>query len=400
MADSQGINKQIRIAKETAWGVKAAANAATAQILRRVSGNFNLQKEAYSSNEIRTSQQVVDMRHGTRSVQGDISGECGVNSYTLLTAAALRRDFTNGPASAAVSVTVQAPAQTFTRGAGSWLTDGYFAGQLVRTSGAANAGNNGTFIVKRVTATVLTVEYFGDINPLVTVATAASITFSSPGKETFIPQTGHTDDSFTVEEWMPDVPLSQTTVGNQVNSMAVSVQPNQMCEAQFGFLGKDADPTTTTPFFTAPTAQGAGDVFSGSDGILVVNGIRFPKATSLSINLDAAIQQEPVIGSNSVGAKSRGKASVTISGSVILDNATFYDYFNLESEIEVIYAARTSDGLGAQVYYMPNVKIGSFNKDDGEKVIIASFEGTALEYNGAAADMRKTTIQFQDAQAT
>lgn len=400
MADSQGINKQIRIAKETAWGVKAAANAATAQILRRVTGSFNLQKESYASNEIRTSQQVVDMRHGTRSVQGDISGECGSNSYTLLYAAALRRDFTATPASASVSVTVSSAAQTFTRATGSWLTDGYFAGQLVRTTGAANAGNNGIFVIKRVTATVLTVEYFGDINPLVTVGTAAAITFAGAGRETFIPQTGHTDDSFTVEEWMPDVPLSQTTVGNQVNSVSVSVQPNQMCSVQFGFLGKDADPTTTTQFFTAPTAQGTGDVFSGSDGILIVNGVRYAKATSLSINLDAAIQQEPVIGSNSVGSKSRGKAGVTISGSVILEDANFYNFFNLESEIEIIYASRTADGLGAQVYYLPNVKIGSFNKDDGEKVIIASFEGTALEYNGTAADMRKTTIQFQDALAT
>ena len=398
MADSQGIFKQIRIAKETAWGVKASA-AGASSILRRTQGNFNLEKEAYSSNEIRTSQQVVDMRHGTRKVTGNVQGELGSNSYTQLIAAGLRRDFTNGAASAAVSVTVQKAAQTFTRGAGSWLTDGYFAGSLVRTSGAANPGNNGTFVVKRATATVLSVEYFGDINPLVDVATAASITFSSPGKESFVPATGHTDDSFTVEEWMPDVPLSQTTVGNQVNSMSVSVQPNQMVSATFDFMGKDADPTTTTQFFTAATAQGATDLFTGSDGIFVANGIRFTKCTGINIKLDAGIQQEAVIGSNAIGAKSRGKVSVTLDGSVILDGSSFYDFFNAETEVEMIYASRTSDGLGAVSFYLPNVKIGAFQKDDGEKVIIASFSGTALEYNGTAADTRKTTIQFQDAQA-
>jgi hypothetical protein len=45
---------------------------------------------------------------------------------------------------------------------------------------------------------------------------------------------------------------------------------------------------------------------------------------------------------------------------------------------------------------MPRVKIGSATTDDGEKVIILSFSGTALEYTGSAAGVEKTTIQIQD----
>lgn len=45
---------------------------------------------------------------------------------------------------------------TLTRSAGSWVTDGFTAGMAVTIAGAANAANNGTFIVDTVSATVLT----------------------------------------------------------------------------------------------------------------------------------------------------------------------------------------------------------------------------------------------------
>jgi hypothetical protein len=45
---------------------------------------------------------------------------------------------------------------------------------------------------------------------------------------------------------------------------------------------------------------------------------------------------------------------------------------------------------------MPRVKIGSATTDDGEKVVILSFSGTALEYTGSTTGVQATTIQIQD----
>jgi hypothetical protein len=55
-----------------------------------------------------------------------------------------------------LTVSVDATLNTMTRSAGSWITDGIEVGQRVTTTGFASAGNNGTFEVSAVTATVIT----------------------------------------------------------------------------------------------------------------------------------------------------------------------------------------------------------------------------------------------------
>lgn len=56
----------------------------------------------------------------------------------------------------ALTIDVVAADKTFTRGSGSFLTDGFAAGQTVTTSGFTNSGNNGTKVIATVTATVMT----------------------------------------------------------------------------------------------------------------------------------------------------------------------------------------------------------------------------------------------------
>lgn len=66
--------------------------------------------------------------------------------------------------SAALSVTVAAAGGTYTRSAGSYLTDGFRVGQTVTWSGFSNAGNNATKVILVLTATVMTVNTTGLVN--------------------------------------------------------------------------------------------------------------------------------------------------------------------------------------------------------------------------------------------
>jgi hypothetical protein len=59
--------------------------------------------------------------------------------------------------SGAQTISVVAASSTYTRSAGSFLTDGFRAGQTVTFSGFTNAGNNTTKVIQSVTATVITV---------------------------------------------------------------------------------------------------------------------------------------------------------------------------------------------------------------------------------------------------
>lgn len=59
--------------------------------------------------------------------------------------------------SGSVQIDVVAAAGTFTRAAGDFLADGFYPGYNITTSGFTNGGNNGSFVIDSVTATVITV---------------------------------------------------------------------------------------------------------------------------------------------------------------------------------------------------------------------------------------------------
>jgi len=398
MADAQGINKLLVAKKEVTWGTKATAG--SANYYRRVTGSFQLEKDTYTSNEIRPSQQTSDMRHGTRKSSGTINGELAGNSYEEFIQAALRKDFIAG-ATTGAQTTISATATTnlFTRSAGSFVTDGFNVGTVILNSGFVAPGNNGLFVILSMSATVLTVAPLAG-QTIVTVAAGASVTILEKGKKTYVPLTAHTDDSFTVEEWHPDALVSRIFLGQQVDTLALGLQPNSMATIDIGFMGKDAEAATSSAYFTTPTAVGGEGIYSAPDGFLFINGVANGKVTSLTINVANGIQQEAVIGSNSIGSKSRGKVAATVSGSAIFADSTILNYFDAETEVSIIYVLMTADDTNAFSVYMPRVKIGSSNTDDGEKVIILSFDGTALEYTGSGVGIQKTTIQISDTTLT
>lgn len=392
MASSQGINKSISFKKETTWGTLAGDT--NGKQLRRVTGSFQLEKDAYASNEILVSQQVRDMRHGTRRSTGALSGELSGNAYEDFIQAALRQDFAAGGTTGAIT-TLSSTATTIVRSSGSFVTDGFNVGDVISVTGFTDAGNNGLFLITGMTATILTVSALAGQTRTIEAA-GDTVTVLAKGKKTFVPQTGHTDDSFTVEEWHDDTSISRVFTGQQVDTMALSLQPNSMATIDFGFLGKDALAPTSSEYFTNPTAATGEGIYSAPDGFLFINGVANGLVTGLTVNLANNITQEAVIGSNSIGAKSRGKVSVTVDGTAIFDNSDILGYFDAETEISLTYVLMSADNTNAFAIHMPRVKIGSATTDDGEKVVILSFNGTALEYTGNAVGVEATTIQIQD----
>lgn len=394
---AEGIQKLITYKKEVDWGVKPTNTGG--QLLRRVTGSFQLEKEVYQSEEINSSQQVKDMRHGTRRATGSLSGEISGTAYADFIAAALRKDFATGVTTGAIA-TIAADEDTGTskyiRSAGSFVTDGFKVGDVVVVSGFTTAANNGLFVVVGVTATELTIEHFSETGALVDEVEGDTVTIAVKGKKTLVPQSNHTNDSFTVEEWHSDDSISRISLGQQVDSMSINVAPNSMATIEFGFLGKNAEPSTGSRYFAAPTAQPSEGIYSGPDGLLIINGVANRKVTSLSLSVANGITQEAVIGSNSIGAKSRGKVNVTGSLSAIFDSNTILNYFDNETEVSVTYALRSADGTDAFAVTMPRVKLGSGTNDDGEKVIILSADFTALERTDGSTVNDASTIAIQD----
>lgn len=393
---SQGIFKEVIYKEEVSWGTKPTATGA--QLLRRVTGTFQLEKDAFSSNEINTSQQVRDSRHGTRRSTGALNAELSGGAYADFLAAGIRGTFNVGGTITATttSLTVVGSVVTIVRATGSWATDGFRVGSVVRTTGFTLPANNTLALVTSVTALNLVVVSFDAVSPFVAAAAGPSVTVSVAGRSAIAPITAQTDRSFTVEEFFPDSVLSRTFLGQQVDGIALSIAPNSMVTADFTFLGRDAEPPTGARYFTSPTAQTTGGTFSGQDGLLLINGVVNRKCTSLSLNVANNINHEAVIGSNMVGAKSRGKLVINGSISAIFDDNSILGFFNNETEISITYALRTADRTQAFAVTLPRVKINSSTTTDGEIVTIVDADIEALEFLGSALGVSNTTIIIQD----
>jgi hypothetical protein len=399
MTISKGTAKQVGYKKETTFGTIAGNT--SGKLLRRVTANFNLMKETYESNEIRTDRQVADFRHGVRSAEGSLNGELSPATYADFMGSVVARDFTTAPTVSSLSVTIAEDGSlyTITRGTGSFLSDGFLVGMIIRLSGAGldveNVGKN--LLIASITATVLTVSVVNG-TLLAEEGPIASVTATATGKVTYVPSTGHTDQSYTVEEWYSDIAQSEVYTGMKVNSVAVQLPATGLSTIDIGFAGKDLTQTGTSQYFSSPTAQNTNGIFAAVNGVMLVQGQPVALVTSADFTIERATENATAVGSNSVADIFTGRVRVTGNLSVYFQDATFRNYFKDETVVSLVMAMTTSTAANADfvTFTIPKVKLGSFSKDDQELGLVASTSFQALLNDVTTAGLPATTIQIQD----
>ena len=399
MPISKGVNKRVTYRKESTWGTPAGATGA--KVLRRVTSNFNLTKETYESNEIRQDYQVADFRHGIRAVDGSLNGELSPGSYSDFFQSVVARDFTAVTAIAGLSVTIAVSGSLFTvtRSTGSWITDGVTVGNVLALTGAglniANQSNN--ILVVGLTATVATVAVLS-ATPLVAEGPIATVTATVRGKVTFAPLTGHTDDSYTIEEYYADIAQSEVYVGNKVGTVAVQLPTSGLVTADVTFMGRDRAIKGTSAYHTSPTAAGTTGIFASVSGALVVNGVPVGLITAADFNIERGLEAASVVGSNVSADMFTGRIRVTGNFSTYFQDAVFRDYFDNESTISLVVAFSTSTDKNADVmsFTIPKIKVGSADKADAEMGIIQSHSFVGLLNSTATAGLPLTSIAIQD----
>lgn len=402
MPIAKGLYKQLRYKAQTGQGV--AAGATGGQILRRVTSDLSLVKDSYQSEEIRSDQQIADFRHGVRRVEGTIKGELSPGTYADLIAAALRRDFSAGAVVSGASLTVagSGPAYTVTRAAGSFLTDGIKAGDVVRLAGGFNAANAAkNLLVVSLTATVLNVLVLNG-STLVAEGPIASASVTVQGKKTFVPASGHTDKYLTFEHWYPDVNQSEQFTDCKVGQLDVSLPATGMATISPQLRGIDMK-TGTGAYFTAPAAETAAGVVAAVNGVLLVGGVQVGLVTGLSVSVNGNLSGDPVVGQNTMPDFFPGRLVVTGQFTAYFQDGTLRDAFVGEGEVGIVAALTTSNAANADfiAFNLPRVKLSSATKDDGEKGIVQTFSFQALlnTAGGTGIASEKTTLSVQDSLA-
>lgn len=181
---------------------------------------------------------------------------------------------------------------------------------------------------------------------------------------------------FTIEDQMADINKARKFTSMHVNSMGISIAPNQMVQATFGMLGQTMTSNQT------PTSIAAADVeaapFDSYNGSISIGGSAVSIITAIDFTVTNNYANNFVVGSNTAPVISAGKAVVEGTVSAYVENTTvLHDLFVDETESSISVTVKdnttTPDGL---TFDMPRVK----------------FNGADLPVSGG--DARIVTLPF------
>lgn len=393
-----GVNKRVAYKIESVWGTLPGAT--SAKVLRRVTSDMNLKKETYSSSEIRADYQTAVFSHGIRSAEGSLNGELSPGTYADFLGSLVAKNFAAVTAITGLSVTIAASGSNFTvtRASGDYLGTVQVGDIVALTAGTFNAANlNNNALVLSMTSTVLTVRVLSS-TAMVAEGPIASATLTVRGKKTEVPLTGHTNQSYSIEESYQDISQTEVYTGMKVGSAAVSLPATGFATIDLTFMGRELGYTGTSAYYTTPTAAGTAGVVATVNGAVVVNGVSIAVITDANFTIDRALENANVLGSNSIAEMFTGTIGATGSISVYFENATFRDYFKDETEVSLVFAltvdqSKTADGIS---FTFPRVKLGSFSKSDSATGITASADFTALLNTVTTQGLPASTIKIQD----
>lgn len=384
---TQVLTKVIR-KKESVFGTLPGATGA--REFRKVSDSIALKKNKIQSAAIQTNAQRPMARHGGRSVDGNIGVELALGLIDSELASVVRRDWTVVAPLTGLTVTAAAAAPHFVRSAGSWIADSLALGMLIKFSGftAGAASNNGKlYTIIALTATEITVA-----EAVVAAANAAAIGLTVPGKITYIPETGHTNDSYTIEKWYSAVGESYRFTGQRVASVNIGLAADDKVSAEIAYMGQDRK-KDVAQYFTNPAAPGGGDMLVTPSGLAIINGKATKVCTNFTCDINGNASVGKVVGSNVTPDVFMDMIDVTGQISVYYENGEMDDYFDQEQAISLIN--RLDDGIGgAFVIAMPYVKVFG-GGESGDKEIIRQYDYTAGP-NAAGAGAGRSTILMQD----
>lgn len=391
---------QVTLANKVEPSYGTIPSAGGAQLLRRVSSSLALTKDSFTSNEVRSDQQIADMRHGSRSVRGTIEGELSTQTYDELFEALFRGTWvagaTTAPAQWAVGLTT-ADAGVLTSnltfaGAGNLLTQGFKIGDIVRLTGmTTTANNNKNLRITALTNTVMTV--FPRLTPQAQQAAGWSVAVQ--GRKLTL---GTLRRSFTIEQAMPDATVWEQFIGCRIGGANFNIPPTGIATVSFDVMGRDLN-VLATPYFTAPTSETTSGVLAGITGALRMNGQEQAVVTGLQLNFSNNLNMQPVIGSPYAPDIFYGRMVLTGSVSAYIEDATFQNAFINESEIDLTAVLQSGSAVssGFLTFNMQRVKLSGAQKTIGaDGGVIAQFPFQALlQAGGSGTAFDQTTITVQ-----
>ena len=203
---------------------------------------------------------------------------------------------------------------------------------------------------------------------------------------------GTTPVFLTIEDYAADIDQARLFTGCAVNSMAVSLAPNQMVTTTFGLVGKDMTISATEKTVSAASGAAPFDAYSGDLAIGNVGGSSAVAiVTGLDFTLTNSFAPTFVVGSDSTPSLEYGMATVEGTLTAYFEDAALINRFLNETETEIEVSVNDPTGSNAYTFLFPRVKINSADVGvDGPTSRIINMSFVAL-YDATEATNLKIT---------
>ena len=194
---------------------------------------------------------------------------------------------------------------------------------------------------------------------------------------------GTTPKYFTIEDYAADIDFTRRFSGMTVNSLGISLAPNQMVTTTFGMVGKNMTLSTDTGFSPAAAEVAAADdepvPFDAYQGeVKIANSGSALSGSAIVTGLDFTLTNgfAPtfVIGDDSAPALELGRADIEGTVSMYFEDNAILDRF--VNETETALEVQVGDGTNTMTFLFPRIKINSADVGvDGptSRIISASF---------------------------
>lgn len=168
--------------------------------------------------------------------------------------------------------------------------------------------------------------------------------------------TGTTVSSFTLEDGALDITQYRAFTGCMVNTMQISIAPNQMTTATFGIIGKDMT-QSTTPLDASLTAASGNEPFDSFSGTISEAGSAIAYVNSIDFTLNNNLNPAFVLGSVSTPQMEFGQSTLEGTMTVYYQDKALIDKFlgETESSLSIVL----DDRVAGKNYtlLMPRIKI-------------------------------------------
>jgi hypothetical protein len=168
--------------------------------------------------------------------------------------------------------------------------------------------------------------------------------------------TGTTVSSFTLEDGALDITQYRAFTGCMVNTMQMSIAPNQMTTATFGIIGKDMT-QSTSPLDASLTAASGNEPFDSFSGAISEGGTAIAYVNSIDFTLNNNLNPAFVLGSVSTPQMEFGQSTLEGTMTVYYQDKALIDKFlgETESSLSIVL----DDRVAGKNYtlLMPRIKI-------------------------------------------